>query len=182
MVQAMRESFASFAFGLLLAVALLYLILVAQFRSFGDPLLILSPLPIGITGVLLTLYLTGTSLNVMSLMGTVMMAGIVVSNSVLIVHEANRALVRESDPTRAILAACDARFRVVVMTSLATIIGLLPLAVRLGPGGEAYVPMARAIIGGLTASVTAGVIVVPAAWHLAHPAPARVQHADSLHT
>jgi multidrug efflux pump subunit AcrB len=168
MVQGMRASFTSFGLGLLLAVALLYLILVAQFRSFLDPFLILAALPMGISGVLVTLYLTGTSLNVMSLMGTVMMVGVVVSNSILLVHEANGRRDRDQEPRRAILDACNARFRVIVMTSLATIVGLLPLAVRLGTGAEAYVPMARAIIGGMTASVTTSILAVPALWFLAN--------------
>jgi multidrug efflux pump subunit AcrB len=168
MVQGMRASFTSFGLGLFLAVALLYLILVAQFRSFFDPFLILSALPMGITGVLLTLFLTGTSLNVMSLMGTVMMAGVVVSNSILLVHEANSLRDRDGDPRGAILGACHARFRVIVMTSLASVVGLLPLAVKLGTGGEAYVPMARAIIGGMLASVTTSVFAVPALWYLAN--------------
>jgi multidrug efflux pump subunit AcrB len=167
MVQGMRASFSSFGAGLLLAVALLYLILVAQFRSFSDPLLIMAALPMGITGVLLTLYLTGTSLNVMSLMGTVMMVGVAVSNSILIVHEANRLRDLGGGPRQAIVDACSARFRIVVMTSLATVVGLLPLAVKLGTGGEAYVPMARAIIGGMLISVATGVFAVPAAWYLA---------------
>jgi len=173
MVQGMRSSFSSFGFGLLLAIALLYLILVAQFRSFLDPFLILSALPMGITGVLVTLYLTGTSLNVMSLMGTVMMVGVVVSNSILLVHEANGLRDPGRDARLAILDACTARFRVVVMTSLATVVGLLPLAVTLGTGGEAYVPMARAIIGGMTASVATSVFAVPALWYLANRRRAR---------
>jgi multidrug efflux pump subunit AcrB len=168
MVQGMRSSFSSFGFGLLLAIALLYLILVAQFRSFLDPLLILSALPMGITGVLVTLYLTGTSLNVMSLMGTVMMVGVVVSNSILLVHEANALRDAGRHARVAILDACTARFRVVVMTSLATVVGLLPLAIKLGTGGEAYVPMARAIISGMTASVTTSIFAVPALWYLAN--------------
>jgi multidrug efflux pump subunit AcrB len=168
MVQGMRASFSSFAYGLLLAVALLYLILVAQFRSFLDPFLILSALPMGIAGVLATLYLTGTSLNAMSLMGTVMMVGVVVSNGIIIVHAANGLRSEGRDARSAILEACNARFRVVVMTSLATVVGLLPLAVKLGTGGEAYVPMARAIIGGMTASVVTTVFVVPALWYLAN--------------
>jgi multidrug efflux pump subunit AcrB len=167
MVQGMRQSFNSFGFGLLLATALLYLILVAQFRSFLDPLIILAVLPMGIAGVLWTLYVTGTSLNVMSLMGTVMMVGVVVSNSILLVSEANRLAEGGVDPRAAILGACSARFRVILMTSLATVVGLLPLAVKLGTGGEAYVPMARAIIGGMTASVTTSVFAVPALWFLA---------------
>jgi len=166
MVQGMRDSFTSFGLGLVLAVALLYLILVAQFRSFVDPFLILAALPMGISGVLLTLYLTGTSLNVMSLMGTVMMVGVVVSNSILLVHEANAARERGLDPRAAVLEACHARFRVIVMTSLATMVGLLPLAVKMGTGGEAYVPMARVIIGGMAASVATSVLAVPVVWHL----------------
>jgi HAE1 family hydrophobic/amphiphilic exporter-1 len=166
MVQGMRESFASFGFGLLLAVLLLYLILVAQFRSFVDPFIILSALPMGIAGVLVTLYLTGTSLNVMSLMGTVMMVGVVVSNSILLVHEANGLRDGGVEARGAIRGAAIARFRVIVMTSLATVVGLLPLAVKLGTGGEAYVPMARAIIGGMVASVTTSVFGVPAFWYL----------------
>ena len=166
MVQGMRQSFTSFGGGLLLAVALLYLILVAQFRSFVDPFLILAALPMGLTGVLVTLYVTGTSLNVMSLMGTVMMVGVVVSNSILLVYEANVRRGEGAEPLAAISAACQARFRAIVMTSIATIVGLLPLAVKLGTGGEAYVPMARAIIGGMAASVTTSVLAVPALWYL----------------
>ncbi len=166
MVQGMRQSFSSFAFGLLLAVLLLYLILVAQFRSFVDPFLILSALPMGIAGALVTLYLTGTSLNVMSLMGTVMMVGVVVSNSILIVHAANGRRDGGAGARDAVLGAATGRFRVIVMTSLATVVGLLPLAVKLGTGGEAYVPMARAIIGGMAASVTTSVFAVPALWYL----------------
>jgi multidrug efflux pump subunit AcrB len=175
----MRASFTSFALGLLLAIALLYLILVAQFRSFLDPLLILAALPMGIAGVLVTLYGTGTSLNVMSLMGTVMMAGVVVSNSILIVHEANLRRDEGAAPPAAILDACRARFRVIAMTSLATVVGLLPLAVTLGTGGEAYVPMARAIIGGMTLSVATSVFAVPALWYLANARHPRAAEADA---
>ena len=167
MVQGMRDSFRSFAQGLLLATALLYLILVAQFRSFLDPLLILSALPMGIAGVMITLLATGSSLNVMSLMGTVMMVGIVVSNSILIVHAANELVDAGARPADAIVEACRSRFRVVLMTSIATVIGLLPLAVTIGTGGETYVPMARAIIGGTLLSVVTGVFFVPAVWYVA---------------
>jgi multidrug efflux pump subunit AcrB len=166
MVQGMRQSFVSFGLGLLLAIALVYLILVAQFRSFTDPLLVLAALPLGITGVLLTLLVTGSTLNVMSLMGTVMMVGVVVSNSILLVNAANGLLMAGMEPGEAVVEACRARFRVILMTSLATIVGLLPLAVKLGTGGEVYVPMARAIIGGMVLSVTTGVFAVPSLWYL----------------
>jgi multidrug efflux pump subunit AcrB len=167
MVQGMKDSFQSFGRGLLLAILLLYLILVAQFRSFRDPLLIISALPMGITGVVVTLLATGSSLNVMSLMGTVMMVGVVVSNSILIVHAANELRDAGAAPGHAIIEACRTRFRIVVMTSIATVIGLLPLAVTIGTGGETYVPMARAIIGGMLLSVLTGVFLVPAVWFLA---------------
>jgi len=168
MVQGMRSSFSSFALGLCLAVILLYLILVAQFRSFIDPFLILVAVPPGIMGVVLTLYLTGTTVNVMSLMGVVMLVGIVVSNSILIVEFAHR-LEEDGMPSRqAIATSCRVRLRPVLMTSLATIIGLLPMALKLGEGSESYAPLARAIIGGLTVSVALTVFLVPAAYLLVY--------------
>jgi HAE1 family hydrophobic/amphiphilic exporter-1 len=164
MVQGMRASFTRFGFGLCLAVVLLYLILVAQFRSFIDPLLILLAVPTGLAGVLLILFLTGTTLNVMSLMGVVMMVGIVVSNSILIVEFTHR-LRAEGKPLReAVALACRVRLRPVLMTSLATLIGLMPMATKLGTGSEAYAPLARAIIGGLAISVVLTVFIVPAAY------------------
>src|SRR5262249_36945610 len=138
MVQGMRASFRSFAIGLSLAVVLVYLILVAQFESFVDPFLILLAVPTGLTGVLITLYGTATPLNVMSLMGVVMMVGIVVSNSILIV-EFTRRLRKDGMPVReAVVMACRVRLRPVLMTSLATIIGLLPMAFKMGTGSESY--------------------------------------------
>jgi multidrug efflux pump subunit AcrB len=164
----MRASFKSFGLGLCLAVVLLYLILVAQFRSFLDPFLILIAVPPGLAGVILTLLATDTTLNVMSLMGVVMLVGIAVSNSILIV-EFTRHLRSEGMAVRAAVAmACRVRLRPVLMTSLATIIGLLPMALKLGAGSEAYAPLARAILGGLAVSVVLTVFLVPAAYLLAH--------------
>ncbi|WP_031499830.1 efflux RND transporter permease subunit [Bryobacter aggregatus] len=171
MVLGMRQSFRSFALGLILATVLLYLILVAQFASFLDPLLILLAVPPGISGVLLTLWATNTTLNVMSLMGIVMLVGIAVSNSILIV-EFTRHLIHEGLPVRqAVLTAAKVRLRPVLMTSLATIIGLLPMALKIGQGSEAYAPLARALLGGLAVSVVFTIFVVPVAYLLAHPAP-----------
>ena len=168
MVQGMRSSFQSFGIGLILALVLLYLILVAQFQSFIDPLIILVAVPPGVSGVLLTLYYTGTSMNVMSLLGVVMLAGIAVSNSILIV-EFTRNLREEGATVRyAVAHACRVRLRPVLMTSLATIIGLLPMAFKLGAGSESYAPLARVIIGGLTLSVMLTVVLVPAAYILVH--------------
>ena len=165
-VEAMSASFRSFGFGLLLSTLLVYLILVAQFKSFVDPFLILLAVPTGLTGVLLILFGTGTTLNVMSLMGVVMMVGIVVSNSILIVEFTNR-LRAEGRPLRqAVAMACRVRLRPVLMTSLATLIGLLPMAAKLGAGSETYAPLARAIIGGLAVSVVLTVFVVPCAYYV----------------
>lgn len=162
---AMQVSFRSFGFGLILSTLLVYLILVAQFESFLDPFLILLAVPTGLTGVLLILFATSTTLNVMSLMGVVMMVGIVVSNSILIV-DFTRRLRREGRPLReAVSLACRVRLRPVLMTSLATLIGLFPMAAKLGTGTEAYAPLARAIIGGLAVSVVLTVFIVPAAYY-----------------
>ncbi len=165
-VQGMQSSFHSFGIGLLLSVALVYLLLVAQFKSFRDPWLILLAVPTGLTGVIITLVITGTTLNIMSLMGVVMMVGIVVSNSILIVEFTNRLREDGTPLLRAVVLACRIRLRPVLMTSLATLIGLLPMALKLGAGSEAYAPLARAIIGGLAVSVVLTVFIVPAAYLL----------------
>jgi multidrug efflux pump subunit AcrB len=176
-VEGMRQSFKSFGIGLILSVILVYLILMAQFSSFIDPLIILLAIPPGITGVILFLLATHTTVNVMSLMGVIMMTGIVVSNSILIV-EFTRSLRREGMPIQeAVATACRVRLRPVLMTSLATILGMIPMALALEAGSEQYAPLARAIIGGLTMSVIVTVFIVPAAYLLIHrreetPAPA----------
>jgi multidrug efflux pump subunit AcrB len=168
-VLAMNSSLANFGLGLVLAIVLVYLILVAQFRSFVDPAIILLAVPPGLAGVLFFLVATGTTLNVMSLMGAVMMVGIVVSNSILIVEFAHRLLeTRESDAGRAVAVACRVRLRPILMTSLATIIGLIPMSLGISAGSEAYAPLARAVIGGLTVSVIVTIFIVPVAFVLVH--------------
>ncbi|MCU1319070.1 MAG: acriflavin resistance protein [Edaphobacter sp.] len=167
-VEGMRQSFKSFGIGLILSIVLVYLILMAQFASFVDPLIILLAIPPGITGVILFLLGTHTTLNVMSLMGVIMMTGIVVSNSILIV-EFTRTLRREGMPIEeAVAMACRVRLRPVLMTSLATILGMVPMALALEAGSEQYAPLARAIIGGLSVSVIVTIFVVPAAYLLVH--------------
>ncbi|HEY1759838.1 MAG TPA: efflux RND transporter permease subunit [Bryobacteraceae bacterium] len=169
--EAMNASFKSFAIGLTLSVVLLYLILVAQFRSFVDPFIILLALPPGISGVLIVLVLTGTTLNVMSLMGVVMLAGIAMSNSILIVEFAHHLKMEGRGVGNAIIESCRVRLRPILMTSLATIIGLLPMAMKMGEGSESYAPLARALIGGLLVSVALTVFLVPAAFSLAYSDP-----------
>src|SRR5438046_8810330 len=138
----MRSSFRSFGVGLILSVVLVYLILVAQFASWEDPFIILLAIPPGLAGVLLFLLATGTTLNVMSLMGVVMMVGIVVSNSILIV-EFTRQMRHQGKPLReAAAVASRQRLRAVLMTSLATLLGVIPMALKLGTGSEAYAPIA----------------------------------------
>jgi multidrug efflux pump subunit AcrB len=166
MVQGMRASFTSFGIGLSLAVVLLFLILVASFRSFKDPFLILLAVPPGAAGVLITLYLTGTTLNVQSLMGIVMMVGIVVSNSILIVEFTHRLREDGMSAHEAVVTGSRVRLRPITMSTLATLMGLLPMALNSGTGSEAYAPLARAILGGLTLSVVLTIFVTPAAYYL----------------
>ena len=168
MVEGMYESFTSFGFGFMLSFLLLYLILVAQFKSFLDPVLIMLAIPMGIVGVLVILPLTHTTLNVMSLMGVLMLIGIADSNSILIVDFAHNLEEQGLSVTDAVITACRVRLRPILMTSLATIIGMIPMALKLGEGAEQYTPMARAIIGGLTSSVLLTVFIVPAAYVLVY--------------
>jgi hydrophobic/amphiphilic exporter-1 (mainly G- bacteria), HAE1 family len=166
LVLTMQSSFESFGLGLFLAVLLVYLILVAQFSSFVDPFLIVLAVPTGIIGVILTLVLTGTTLNIQSLMGIVMLQGMVVSNSILIVDFANVLRGEGHNLREAVVHSCRIRLRPILMTSLATVVGLLPMAFKLETGSEAYAPLARVIIGGLLTSIVLTIFVVPAAYLL----------------
>jgi hydrophobic/amphiphilic exporter-1 (mainly G- bacteria), HAE1 family len=167
-VEGMRQSFKSFGMGLLLSVVLVYLILMAQFASVKDPFLILLAIPPGFTGVILFLLMTRTTVNVMSLMGVMMMVGIVVSDSILIVEFA-RELRRQGQPLMAALKeACHVRLRPIMMTTFATLLGLIPMALALEAGSEQYAPLARAIIGGLSLSFLVTLFLVPAAYLVMH--------------
>jgi multidrug efflux pump subunit AcrB len=167
-VGAMNASFKSFGIGLLLSVILVYLVLVAQFKSFLDPFIILLAVPPGITGVLIILTATGTTLNIMSLMGIVMMVGVVVSNSILIVEFTHRLMADGMALITAVKFAARVRLRPILMTSLATVIGLIPMALALEAGSESYAPLARSIIGGMIASVVLTVFLVPAAFYVCY--------------
>lgn len=173
LVDTMESSFHSFAVGLILAILLVYLILVAQFKSFIDPFLILLAIPTGITGVLVILWLTGTTVNIQSLMGVLMMTGMVVSNTILIVDFAKRLQIEEKKSVReAVALSCRIRLRPILMTSLATIVGLLPMAFKLEAGSAAYAPLAVSIIGGVAVSVVLSIFVIPAAYLLVYARPA----------
>jgi multidrug efflux pump subunit AcrB len=157
----MRAAFENFALALPLAVVLIYLVMVGLFRSFIDPLIILLAVPLGWIGTVLMLALTNTSVNVESMIGTLMMMGIVVSNSILLVDFANRMARSGLPPDQAVMEAGRRRIRPIVMTALATILGLLPLAFGFGEGNETMVPLARAVVGGLLVSTMMTLLVVP---------------------
>lgn len=167
-VVSMNESFTDFAFGLIIAVLLVYLILMAQFRSFIDPFIILMAIPPGLLGVVLILLLTGSTLNIMSLMGVIMMTGIVVSNSILIVEFSNVLHEQGLPLLEATVQSCKVRLRPILMTSLATLLGMIPMAIGLEAGSEQYAPLARAIIGGLAVSVVVTMFLVPAVYLAIH--------------
>jgi len=165
-VAAMQASFATFGFGLATAIVLLYLVMVAQFRSFVDPFIIMFAVPMGLIGVIAVLLATGTTLNIESFMGTIVMVGIVVSNSILLVDFTNQRRREGEDLRRAIVEAARIRMRPILMTALATVVGLLPIAMKLGAGSEASAPLARAAVGGLTVSTVLTLVLVPAIYEL----------------
>ena len=167
-VVGMNQSFVRFGVGLLLAVILVYLILMAQFRSFIDPFIILTAIPPGLAGVVAFLWMTHTTLNIMSLMGVIMMTGIVVSNSILIVEFSGILHERGLPLRQAVVEACKVRLRPILMTSLATLLGLIPMALGIEAGSEQYAPLARAVIGGLGVSVVVTVFLVPAVYLVIH--------------
>jgi multidrug efflux pump subunit AcrB len=167
-VVSMNDSFLRFGVGLLLSVALVYLILMAQFTSFIDPFIILMAIPPGLAGVVMILLFTGSTLNIMSLMGVIMMTGVVVSNSILIVEFAGILHGQGLPLLEAVVQACKVRLRPILMTSLATLLGMIPMALGIEAGSEQYAPLARAIIGGLGASVVVTIFLVPAVFLVVH--------------
>jgi HAE1 family hydrophobic/amphiphilic exporter-1 len=160
-VASMADSFRQMALSLALAVVLVYLIMAAQFGSWLDPLIMVIAAPLGVIGVVLALWATDTSLNIQSLMGVLMMVGISVSNSVLLVDFANRERETGLGARDAALSAARVRLRPILMTTAATILGLLPMAMHLRPGDEMNLPLARAVIGGLAGSTVLTLFVVP---------------------
>ena len=167
-VVSMNQAFHDFGVGLIIAILLVYLILMAQFASFIDPFIILMAIPPGLAGVAIILLVTGSSLNIMSLMGVMMMAGIVVSNSSLIVEFAGLLHQQGMGLKAAVVESCKVRLRPILMTSLATLLGMIPMALGLEAGSEQYAPLARAIIGGLSLSVVVTMFLVPAVYLVIH--------------
>ncbi len=167
-VKSMDLAFKEFGLGLVMAVLMIYLILMTQFRSFVDPFIILMAIPPGLAGVVMILLVTGSTLNIMSLMGVIMMTGIVVSNSILIVEFAGVLHEQGMPLVDAAVQSCKIRLRPILMTSLATLLGMIPMALGLEAGSEQYAPLARAVIGGLGVSVVATVFLVPAVYLIIH--------------
>lgn len=156
----MREVLDQFLEGFLLAVILIYLVLILQFRSFLDPLVVLLTIPLGLIGVSVILLVTGTHLSIMAAMGIIMMVGLVVSYSILIVDSANQRMARGALLDAAICDAARIRLRPILMTSLAAVCALIPMAIG-GQGAEANAPLARAIIGGVLSAAALSLFVVP---------------------
>jgi multidrug efflux pump subunit AcrB len=163
----MQDTFRNLGIGLVLASLLIYFLLVALFKSYMTPLVVLAAVPVGIVGVVLMLYLTNTAINVQSLLGVIFMVGIVVSNTVLLIDFAQNLRAEEHlPPTEAIQRAASVRVRPVVMTALAAFFALVPMALGLARGSEANTPLGRAVIGGLLAGLITTLFVVPALYSL----------------
>jgi HAE1 family hydrophobic/amphiphilic exporter-1 len=165
-VATMKSGVRLLGFGLVTAAILVYLVMMAQFRSLVDPLIIMLAVPLGITGVLGMLFVTGTTINIQSLMGTLMMIGVVVNNSILLVEFANTLRERGYDTRRAAITAAQIRLRPILMTSLTLVASMLPLSIHLAPGGEAMIPLARALIGGMVVSTLLTLFLVPCVYTL----------------
>jgi CzcA family heavy metal efflux pump len=161
-IQQQRETFEGLVFATVLAIMLVYMVMAAQFKSLIDPFIIMFAVPLGLPGVILVLFLTNTTLSTTSFMGVIMMLGIVVSNGVLLVDYTNVLRRRGMALREAVVSAARTRLRPILMTSLATVFGLLPMAIGLGTGGETNAPLARAVIGGLSVSTMLTLFLIPA--------------------
>jgi multidrug efflux pump subunit AcrB len=161
-VVSMDESFRGLYTGLAFSMLLVYLLLVVNFQSWSEPFIIITALPAALAGIVWTLFLTGTTLSVPALMGAIMCMGVATANSVLVVTFAKERLDLLKDPLQAALQAGEARIRPVLMTAFAMIIGMVPMALSLGEGGEQNAPLGRAVIGGLILATAATLLFVPA--------------------
>jgi len=167
-VETMKTGMSKLSIGLAVAGVLVYLVLMAQFRSFLDPLIIMTAVPLGLGGVIAVLYFTNTNINIQSLMGTLMMIGVVVNNSILLVEFANRRREQGLSSSEAALSAAQVRLRPILMTSLTLVASMLPLSIQFAPGNEAMIPLARALLGGMIVSTVLTLILVPCVYSLVH--------------
>ncbi len=177
-LETMRTSFTGLIAGLIFAIMLVYLLIVVNFQSWLDPFIIITALPAALAGIVLMLFVTRTTLSVPAMMGAIMCMGVATANSILVISFANEMLEQYHDPVTAALAAGFTRFRPVIMTALAMIIGMVPMALGMGEGGEQNAPLGRAVIGGLLFATVATLTFVPAVFALLHgrqrPAAAEV--------
>jgi HAE1 family hydrophobic/amphiphilic exporter-1 len=163
-----EKAFRELLFSLLLALALVYMVLASQYESFLDPLVVMFSVPFAATGVLVTLFLTDTTLNLQSGIGCIMLGGIVVNNAILLVDQAGRFRRGGMDTAEALVEAGRRRLRPVLMTTLTTILALLPLGLGYGEGADAQAPMARAVVGGLSVSTLVTLVLIPVVYSLVH--------------
>jgi multidrug efflux pump subunit AcrB len=167
-VRTMNSAFGGLLFGLLGAIVLIYLLIVVNFQSWGDPFVIVTALPAALAGIVWTLFATGTTLSVPALTGAIMCMGVATANSVLVISFARERLAELGDPVQAAIEAGFVRFRPVLMTALAMIIGMAPMALGLGEGGEQNAPLGRAVVGGLIFATIATLMFVPVVFSLVH--------------
>jgi multidrug efflux pump subunit AcrB len=167
-VETMKASYFSLGTGLVFSILFVYLLIVVNFQSWLDPFIIISALPAALAGIVLLLFFTGTTLSVPALMGAIMCMGVATANSILVVSFARERLTEHGDAIRAATEAGFIRFRPVLMTALAMIIGMVPMALGLGDGGEQNAPLGRAVIGGLALATVATLVFVPAVFALLH--------------
>jgi multidrug efflux pump subunit AcrB len=167
-VDTMRSSYAGLVGGLVFSIVLVYLLIVVNFQSWTDPFIIITALPAALAGIVLFLFLTRTALSVPALMGAIMCMGVATANSILVVSFATIRLDEHGDAIRAAIEAGTTRFRPVIMTALAMIIGMVPMALGLGDGGEQNAPLGRAVIGGLLCATVATLLFVPSVFALIH--------------
>jgi CzcA family heavy metal efflux pump len=167
-IQTMRSSYIGLLGGLVFSVVLVYLLIVVNFQSWLDPFIIITALPAALAGIVLFLFVTHTTLSVPALMGAIMCMGVATANSILVIAFAKERLLRHGDPIEAAIEAGYTRFRPVLMTALAMIIGMIPMALGLGDGGEQNAPLGRAVIGGLLCATVATLVFVPAVFSLLH--------------
>ncbi|MBU6270403.1 MAG: efflux RND transporter permease subunit [Betaproteobacteria bacterium] len=178
-VRTMERAFSGLLFGLIGAIALIYFLIVINFQSWSDPFVIITALPAALAGIVWMLFATDTTLSVPALTGAIMCMGVATANSVLVISFARERLAELGDATQAALEAGFVRFRPVLMTALAMIIGMLPMALGLGEGGEQNAPLGRAVIGGLVFATFATLMFVPVVFSLVHRSPARHPTAPS---
>ncbi len=179
-VETMNASYLGLIGGLAFAIVLVYLLIVVNFQSWLDPFIIITALPAALAGIVLFLFTTGTTLSVPALMGAIMCMGVATANSILVISFAKTRYEEHHDALLAAIEAGGTRFRPVMMTALAMIIGMIPMALGFGEGGEQNAPLGRAVIGGLTAATIATLIFVPAVFALLHGAPASVRSTRNL--